>query len=247
MNTEQQILYEDEDYIALNKPSGMLVIPGRFDASKENLYALLGEKYGKIWIVHRLDRDTSGAVVFAKNAEAHRELSKKWEEREVEKKYLAIVRGSPEKAEARINKPIAPLKKKKGIMVVDEKKGKKSVTGYRVVEKFKDYTLLEVVPKTGRTHQIRVHMAWIGHPVAGDRLYDRPEAMGGIGMEGVRSKLPDKAASESSEPSVQRLMLHARSLSFTHYKNKSQITIEAGMPADMDAFLLKLKMESLIS
>jgi 23S rRNA pseudouridine1911/1915/1917 synthase len=249
MNVENLIIFEDEDFIALNKPSGMLVIPDRFDKEKENLYSLLNEKYGKIWIVHRLDKDTSGVVVFAKNPEAHRDLSMKWEAGEVAKIYYALVYGNVEKDSASINKPIAALKKKKGVMVVDKKNGKRSATNYTVMERFKGYTLVEVIPKTGRTHQIRVHLAYIGHPIAGDRVYNRPEAMGEEGRRKVEGKR--KLGTRNSELGTKdfilsRLALHAGKLSFCHYKKNEPIDIETPLPEDMNNAIMKLKLKGLV-
>jgi 23S rRNA pseudouridine1911/1915/1917 synthase len=252
MNIENLIIFEDEDFIAVNKPSGVLVIPDRFDKAKENLYDSLNEKYGKIWIIHRLDRDTSGIVVFAKNPEAHRDLSMKWEAGEVSKTYYALVSGGVPDDHGSINKPIAPLKKKKGVMVVDKKNGKKSVTNYRVMERFKGFTLVEAMPKTGRTHQIRVHLAYIGHPIAGDVLYNRKEAMGGPKSQvpGPRSQGKSKAVNRQPTTDdridIPRLFLHAGKLSFCHYRKNETIDLEAPMPEDMNSAIMKLRLKGLV-
>jgi RluA family pseudouridine synthase len=242
------IIFEDEDFIALNKPSGMLAIPDRFDEKKENLYALLTEKFGKIWIVHRLDKDTSGVIVFAKTPEAHRDLSMKWEEGEVSKRYNALLTGEPKEEKGKIRLAIAPLKKKKGVMVVDKKRGKKSITNYKIIEKFKGYTLVEAVPKTGRTHQLRVHFAYIGCPIAGDTLYNRPEAMkeSGVRNPGSGVKEKSKISNLKSKIEFDRLMLHAISLSFIHYRKGEPVELEAPIPESMKTAITKLRLLGLV-
>lgn len=186
MNVQEipPVLFEDGDYVALNKPAGMLSIPGRFDKNTASLQDILKEKYGDIFTVHRLDKDTSGVICFAKNAEAHRNLNMQLDRHEVRKKYLAIAAGIFRKRSDRIDLGLSPLKKKKGLMVVDRRHGKKAITDYEVIEQFKNYALVQAMPRTGRTHQIRVHLAAIGHPLACDLFYNRPESVGGKRSKG---------------------------------------------------------------
>jgi len=216
MDIKKIIVYEDKNIIVLNKPSGLLAIPGRFDRTQKNLYDILKGIYQNIFIVHRLDRDTSGIIIFAKNKEIHRQLSMLWEKHKVEKMYYALVHGRVSSKQGVIDKPIAPLQKKKGVMAVDYKKGKKSKTKYRVIKAGKEYTLLEVMPQTGRTHQIRVHFASIGHPVAGDVLYNRKEA---TGLDSFKDKFL-------------RLYLHAYSVKFFYAPQGNEIKITATLPQE---------------
>ncbi len=232
MDIDKITIYEDEDIIALNKPNGLLAIPDRFNKELINLYDLLTNKYGKIFIVHRLDKDTSGVILFAKNAEAHRDLSIKWEKGEVAKIYFALVIGYVEEKQGVISLPIAPLKKKKGVMVVDKRNGKKSTTYFKVIDEFKDYSLVEAAPKTGRTHQIRVHFAYIGHPIAGDAIYNRKEAIGKFGVKGQKIEFPVQPKAE-----ISRLALHASKLRFEHYKTNETVEIKAEIPEDFKRVL----------
>jgi RluA family pseudouridine synthase len=268
MGIEEKIIYEDDDYVVVNKDSGMLAIPDRYNKDLPNLYDMLTEKYGKIFIVHRLDKDTSGAIIFAKNPEAHRDLSIKWEEGGVSKTYYALVTGRFDEAQGNINLPIGPLKKKKGVMVVDKRNGKEAFTSYKVLEKYREYTYLEVTPKTGRTHQIRVHLAAIGHPLVVDPLYNRKEAILNLGKreekiepqnfktkkkQEIKPKISKemlekirKQAEEKSKaaPIIGRLPLHAGKIRFMHYRTNEFVEIEAPMPKDMRTTLDVLSLQS---
>lgn len=217
MNIKNITIYEDENLIVLNKPSGLLSVPDRFCKNKQNLYDILKDIYKNIYIIHRLDKDTSGVILFAKNSDIHRDLSMLWEKGGVQKTYYALVHARPSLKQGIIKKPIAPLKKKKGVMTVDYKNGKKSLTNYKVVKTLKDYSLLEINPQTGRTHQIRVHLASIGNPIAGDVLYNRPEV---IGKEAFKDDFP-------------RLCLHAYKIKFFYKVAFRQFEITAPIPEEI--------------
>lgn len=178
-NIPLEILYEDNDIIAVNKPKGLVVHPanGNPDGTLVNaIMAICKESLSGIGgrirpgIVHRLDKDTSGVIIIAKNDNAHINLSEQIKNHEVEKTYIALVRGYVRENEATINMPIGRSTKDRKKMAVT-KTGKNAVTHFKVIKRWDDYTLLEVKIETGRTHQIRVHLAQIGYPVVGDTVY----------------------------------------------------------------------------
>lgn len=164
------ILLEDEAVIVMNKPAGLLVLPDRFDRKLLNLYDLLKETFRIIFVVHRIDRDTSGIILFAKTPEAHTQLNTAFEQRQVEKIYRAIVTGMPQADAGSIDLPISESEYGIGKMKIDNRKGKEARTDYKVIERFSGYALVEVRPCSGRTHQIRVHLSVIGLPILADSL-----------------------------------------------------------------------------
>jgi RluA family pseudouridine synthase len=235
MKIEEYILEEDENLVAINKPSGLLTIPDR-EGKEISLKQLLKSKYGEIFTVHRLDKDTSGIVVFAKNGETHRELSKLFEERETIKVYNGFVLGSLLQNSGTINEPIAEHPVKKGLMTV-YKKGKESTTEYEVLENFKLYSWMQFHILTGRTHQIRVHMKHLGHPIVCDELYGdgKPVFISAI----KRKKFNLSKDGESERPILSRLALHASKLKFK--LNNKTYELEAEQPKDLRALLQQLR------
>ena len=169
MKNKFEIIYEDERLLAINKPAGMLSIPNR-DQSEKSLKERLQEQFGNIFTVHRLDKDTSGILLFAKNESSHKYYSQLFEERQIEKYYAGIVIGQPQNPKGSIIAPIAEHPTQKGLMTV-HRNGKPSHTDYEVLQSSKFYSLLKFHLHTGRTHQIRVHCKNIGHPLACDALY----------------------------------------------------------------------------
>src|SRR5664279_1176035 len=203
------ILFENNDFIALNKPSGLLSVPDRIQ-SAPSLKDLLAEKYGNIITVHRLDRETSGVIVFAKTPEAHQYLSVIFQERQVVKKYFGIVWGVPAVSSGIIDLPMMEHPGKNGTMVVN-RKGKPASTGYEVLENLGRYSLIRFNLFTGRTHQIRVHMKETGHPILCDPLY-------GDGKPFLVSSLKknyNHSGFEEEIPILSRLALHAARVAFT--------------------------------
>lgn len=230
------IIYENDDFVAIDKNSGVLTIPDRHDDSQSSLYKMLTRQYGKIFIVHRLDRDTSGLILFAKNEETHKHLSQLFEQRKIEKIYLGIVRGNLTPAEGSINEPIAEHPARKGEMIIS-KRGKASITDYKVLENYGIFSLVQFDIHSGRTHQIRVHTKSIGHPIICDTVYGDSKP---ILLSSFKKKYKLSKDDEEERPIMNRLALHSHSLSFTDSHNKKH-TLEAPLPKDMRALLQQLK------
>jgi 23S rRNA pseudouridine955/2504/2580 synthase/23S rRNA pseudouridine1911/1915/1917 synthase len=231
-----ETLYEDKELIVVNKPAGLLVIPDRFNSDLPSLNKLLEERLKqKIWVVHRLDRDTSGVTCFAKTDEAHKYLSRLFQEHQVGKFYAGLVNGRVSPEQGRIEAPIAEHPAIKGKMTV-AKKGKASVTDYRVTDQWALYALVQFQIHTGRTHQIRVHMQSIGNPIVCDELYGdgKPFFVSTIKK---KYRLSDKE--ETEKPLLSRLALHAYRLQFEKEDGK-EITVEADLPKDMLACVKQL-------
>jgi 23S rRNA pseudouridine1911/1915/1917 synthase len=228
------ILYEDEALVCIDKPGGFLALPDRYDALLPNLYFLIKEVYGSIFVVHRIDKDTSGLILFAKTEQAHASLSSAFEKHEVDKEYRAIVEGSPKKDSGIIDVPI--VEKSAGIMGVTGSGGKKSSTEYAVLERFRGFALVALRPRTGRTHQIRVHLSAIQLPILGDSLYGHA---GGFYLSSVKSNYRLKRQEE--HPLLNRTALHASSLLFLHPSTKERVHLESPLPKDMEAVLQSLR------
>ena len=211
-----EILYEDNDIIVVNKPKGMVVHPanGNPDGTlvnavmaicKDSLSGIGGEI--RPGIVHRLDKNTSGAIIIAKNDKAHINLSEQLKKHEIKKTYIALVRGVVKENNASINMPIGRSKKDRKKMDVD-KNGKEAITHFKVMKRYKDCTLLEINIETGRTHQIRVHLSHIGYPIIGDDVYSNGK----------------------NRWNIEGQCLHAKELDFKHPITGKQMHIEAELP-----------------
>ena len=221
------VLYEDEDIIAINKPKGMVVHPanGNYTGTLVNalLYRCKDSLSGiggqiRPGIVHRLDKDTSGVIIVAKNDKAHLNLSEQIKNHKVKKTYIALVRGNIPNDEATIDMPIGRSKKDRKKMDID-KNGKNAITLFKVLERFDGYTLLKVNIETGRTHQIRVHLMTIGYPIVGDTVYSN-------------GKNPFKVTGQ---------MLHAKSIEFKHPITGENMKIEAPLPKYFEDVIKELK------
>lgn len=229
-----EIIFETETFIALNKPAGLLSVPDRIQ-SAPSLKDLLIAKYGEIFTVHRLDRETSGLIIFAKTAEAHQYLSLIFQERQVEKTYFGIVWGIPSAAKGIIELPMMEHPAKNGTMII-HRKGKIASTGYEVMENLGRYAFMKFDLFTGRTHQIRLHMKETGHPILCDPIYGdgKPFLVSSLKKNYKHSGL------EEEKPILGRLALHAARLSFTDSQGKN-ISLEAEMPKDMRALLSQMR------
>ncbi len=230
-----EILFENDAFIALNKPAGTLSIPDR-EGKDPSLKSWLRERYGNIWTVHRLDRDTSGVIVFAKDETTHKYLSGIFEDREVEKLYQGITQGTLPQPEGSIDLPIIEHPAKPGVMIT-AKKGKASLTDYKVIEALDLYSLVEFRIHTGRTHQIRVHMQALGHPIACDILYGDGKP---VFLSSFKRNFKLSRDAEHERPILARMALHSHLL---HFKDAAGDfhTFEAPMPKDMKALLQQLK------
>jgi len=224
-----EVLYEDPGVIAINKPAGMVVHAGAGRHAGTLVNALL-HRFGKLsgvggelrpGIVHRLDRFTSGVILVARTDAAHRNLAEQFSGRKVEKVYLALVHGRVKADHGRIDKPIARDPVRRTRMTARLAHGRQAITAYRVLERFENFTFLEVKIGTGRTHQIRVHLASIGHPVAGDKLYGAPA--GTLG----------------------RYFLHAHRITFTSPSSGERITVTTPLPPDLQQYLDTLPVQTL--
>jgi len=234
MKIAEFIVFENDDFIALNKPSGLLSIPDRKGADI-SLKALLKEKYGDIFTVHRLDKETSGLIVFAKNEAAHKHLSLQFELRQTKKIYQGLVIGSLTEKKGSISSPIAEHPALNGTMIV-HRKGKESLTDYEVLEDFSIYSWVQFRIYTGRTHQIRVHMKETGHPVVCDVLYGDGKP---VLVSSLKSKFKLSKDAEEEKPILNRLALHAFQLTFKDISG-NPIELEAPLPKDIRATLQQL-------
>ncbi len=234
MKISDLLIEEAEDWIALNKPSGLLSIPDR-EGTEVSLKNLLQEKYGKIFTVHRLDRDTSGLIVFAKNETTHKHLSLQFEGRLMKKIYAGLVIGSPAEKQGSINLPLAENMVKRGVMIVNHR-GKESLTDYEVISDFGIYSWMQFHIHTGRTHQIRVHMKEIGHPIVCDEVYGDGKP---VLVSSLKPKFKLSKDAEEEKPILGRLALHAFQLTFKDV-NKKTVELEAPLPKDMRATLQQL-------
>ena len=230
-----EIVFENERFIAINKPAGLLSIPDR-EQTQPSLKDILLAKYGIIFTVHRLDKDTSGIIVFAKDEATHKYLSQLFESRNVEKYYQAIVHGLPADKTGTIEAPISEHPLHKGLMVV-HRNGKASSSDYEVIEAHRSYSLMQFQLHTGRTHQVRVHAKYIGHPVACDELYGDGKP---VLLSSIKKNYKPGKHDEEERPMLSRLALHSYRLKFKD-SNEKEIDLIAELPKDMRALLQQLR------
>jgi RluA family pseudouridine synthase len=211
-----KIIHVDEHILVMDKPAGLPVLPDGWEKDAPYLVKLLDEEFGKMWIIHRLDKITSGVMVFARDAESHRALNVQFENHEAEKTYHAILEGNPKWEEKTAKHPLRANVGHRHRTMVDDKNGKPSETRFRILKRYQAAALAEAKPVTGRTHQVRVHAYALGHPLIGDILYG-----------GTESNL------------IRRPALHARSLTITHPYTNERMTFSSEYPQDF-ATALKL-------
>ncbi len=201
------IVYADRDVLVVEKPAGLLSVPGRGPGLADSALTRARRDHPGAFDVHRLDLDTSGLLLVALRRAAERELKRQFREREVEKRYLALVAGRPVAASGEVSLPLGPDPTQPGRHRVDEAGGKPAHTRWRVLEELDDSALLELSPTTGRSHQLRLHLRALGHPILGDRFYGSPE---------VEARAP-------------RLCLHACYLRFTQPWSGAEVVVESAV------------------
>lgn len=232
---QPSIIYLDDQILIADKPSGITVIPERFNTEKPSMQSILEEKYGKLWVVHRIDRETTGIVCFARNEVAHKNLSAQFENREVRKYYKVIVQGQLEGSSGEIDSPIMERPNKLGTMMIHPK-GKEALTLFELEEQFRSCALLHVEIKTGRTHQIRVHFASAGHPLLVDSIYGTQST---FLLSSIKKKY--KQTDEEERPIIARQTLHAYSIELTHPTSGERIVFTSPLPHDLDTLLKLLR------
>jgi len=241
------IVFEDEHLIAVNKAAGMVVHPakGHWAGTLTSALAFHFDSLSSVGgptrpgIVHRLDRDTSGVMVVAKTDRAHHQLAAQFEQRSAKKEYQAIVLGTPDRDRDIIDQPIGdhPYAREKKAIRVEHPSSREARTFYEVAERFQGFSLLQLAPQTGRTHQIRVHLSHLGYPVLCDRLYGGRSQITRGELVGRRSTQPANDADGADEIVLQRQALHALRLSLQHPITNEPISFTAPLPSDMDTTL----------
>ncbi len=230
------ILYADTEILAVDKPAGVLAVPDRWDPDVPVAREMLSEDFGRLLPVHRIDKDTTGVLVYARNERAHRELNERFATRQVEKTYFAIVHGEPEGEAWEVELPLRADGDREHRTVIDAAKGKPAKTRFEVVERFRGFALVRALPETGRTHQIRVHLAASSLTIVADPLY-------GDGAPLMLSALKRRWKGDAYEerPLMARTALHAARIAFQHPTGGAMLEIEAPLPRDFRATLAQLR------
>lgn len=223
------ILYCDEDVLVVNKPPGLPALRDGYDPAAPYVKSLLEPEFGPLWIVHRLDRYTSGVMILARSPQAHRALNDQFQSHQVIKVYHALVVNSPAWEEMVVDLPLRPDGDRRHRTVVDQALGKPAVTRLRLLESFGAFSLIEAVPQTGRTHQLRAHLSATGFPIVCDALY-------GGGQQLAYSSKPAGSARNRAAPTnlLQRMGLHACSLEIDHLTNHARVAFEAPYSPDLE-------------
>ncbi|MBQ0161939.1 MAG: RluA family pseudouridine synthase [Treponema sp.] len=225
------VIYSDDDIIVLNKRSGLLIAADRYDEDAPRLDVEASKEFGKLFAVHRIDKDTSGIVVYARNEEAHKSLSMQFEKREVKKIYHCLINGRPLWTNLHVDLALQPDGDARHRTVPNKKFGKKSVTDFKVLANCGPYTWIEARPLTGRTHQIRVHLAENKFCIVCDPLYSGNQKP--IRLSEIKKRYNGDTFEE--KPLLSRLGLHAYQITFTHPKTNELVTFTAPYQKDMDS------------
>lgn len=230
------ILYADQDLLAIDKPAGILAIPDRWDLNIPVAQQLLQSQFGTLLPVHRIDKDTTGVLLYARNEVAHRIISSDFSSRKIEKIYFAIVHGQPESQAWEVGLPLRADGDRLHRTIIDASKGKEAKTRFEVIERFRGFALVLAIPETGRTHQIRVHLAASGLAIVADPLYGNEDPL-------LLSMIKPgwKGDAYKERPLIARTALHSAKVSFIHPKTKKELLIEAPFPRDFKATLAQLR------
>jgi len=236
MKRKLDIVFEDDHMVAVNKEAGMLTIPDRFRKDIPNLFDLLSRDRDELYTVHRLDKYTSGGLLFAKSKEVHRSLSESFMNRIPEKYYLAVVDGVPHEATGEIDQPLTESMVTRGKMLVHPR-GKASKTSFEVLESYVKFALLKVKIHTGRLHQIRVHLAHIGHPLMVDSLYGKRDEFYLSEIKGRKFRMKK---GEEERPLLTRQPLHSHRLLLPHPITQDSLELTFEPPKDLRALIKQL-------
>jgi RluA family pseudouridine synthase len=235
LKPENLVIWSDPALLAINKPAGLVTLPDGFDPDAPHVREIFEPVFGRLWIVHRLDRDTSGLLLLARSQDAHRSLNTQFESRQISKVYHALVKGMPGWQERMVKTPMRVDADRKHRTIIDHQQGKSAVTHLRVLAQFPGLALIEARPETGRTHQIRVHLASLGFPLVVDSLYGDGEK---IFLS--RHKPGYRQGRGEEHPLLSRLGLHAWSLTIKHPETGEKLELHAPYPKDFGAVINQL-------
>ncbi|MDR0956707.1 MAG: RluA family pseudouridine synthase [Endomicrobium sp.] len=234
MNKEIKILYQDTNIVVINKPAGLLVIPDQHTNVKETVVGILERQLNqKLWVVQKTDKDVTGVLVIAKSLQVYRDIRIQFENLQICRKYIALVSGVLDKDEGTINKPILVSDGTVSINI----RGKESITNFKVLERFKSYTLIQVWPVTRRKHQVRIHLWSLGHPLAIDNEYGISEP---ILLSSFKRNYKMKNG-ETEKPLIKRLTLHIASLTLILSETGKEQSFAASLPKDFEITLKQLR------
>lgn len=230
-NNDFSVIYSDDDIVVLNKRSGILIAADRYNPDAPRLDLLAEQEFGRLYAVHRIDKDTSGLIIYARNPEAQKALSVQFEKREVHKTYHALVYGHPLWEDLHVDLSLLPDGDVRHRTVVDKRLGKKSITDFRLIGTCGGFSWIEAKPLTGRTHQIRVHLAANGLSIVCDPLYSGNQKP--IRLSEIKRNW--HGDEEEERPLLSRLALHAYKIEIKHPKTGETVSFTAPYPKDMDA------------
>jgi tRNA pseudouridine32 synthase/23S rRNA pseudouridine746 synthase len=231
-----QVILQDPYVLVINKPAGLATLPDGYDPTLPHIKSILQRHFGPLWIVHRLDKETSGVLLLARTADAHRKLNSQFEQHLVAKRYHALVVGSPQWEEKIVDLPLRPNGDRQHRTVIDLHLGKPATTHFKLLERFRRFTLLEAIPETGRTHQIRAHLSFLGLYIIGDKLYKPRQA--------IREERQAVSNLSVQQPMLSwggGMALHAISLAINHPNSGQRLEFTAPYPQAWTMVLQQLR------